>query len=150
MLTAEQKEFLDKCKLAASTSGTAFPTMVACEAALESAWGKSGLAQEDNNLFGVKQHLHPEYPTANLPTKEFEKGEWTECIAHWVRYPDWASCFADRNKTLTRLAHVYPHYANALSASTAENYIREVSKTWSTDPHRADKVLDIYHQYVNS
>jgi flagellum-specific peptidoglycan hydrolase FlgJ len=109
--------------------------MVAAEAALESEWGRSLLALQDNNLFGVKAHEHPDYGIAKLPTREFEGGTWIEvAAASWEKYPDWASCFADRLATLRRLAPHYPHYSAALLAPDAGTYIREVSQTWSTDP----------------
>lgn len=149
-MTDEQKQFLDKATLAAKQATHPFPRMAAAEAALESRYGRSGLAIEDSNLFGMKQHLHPIYGTVSLPTKEFVTGEWIETTANWVKYPDWATCFFDRLNTLTRLSHIFSHYAAALNATDAETYIREVSQTWSTDPARADKCLAIYQAYVSA
>lgn len=147
-MTEAQKEFLDKATVAATQAAHPFPRMAAAEAALESGYGLSGLAQEDNNLFGMKQHIHPLYGTQSLPTKEFEHGDWITVTAEWVKYPDWASCFFDRVHTLVNLSHGYLHYAAALQAPDAETYIREVSQSWSTDPARADKCLAIYNDYV--
>jgi flagellum-specific peptidoglycan hydrolase FlgJ len=156
-MTESQKQFLDKAAAAAHQANHLFARMAACEAALESGYGLSGLASEDNNLFGMKQHSHPAYQTVSLPTKEFEKGEWVEVSADWVKYPDWASCFADRVNTLERLSEArdpqtgnleYPHYFAALRAMDVDTYIREVSASWSTDPTRADKCLAIYSEYL--
>jgi flagellum-specific peptidoglycan hydrolase FlgJ len=147
-MTDAQKTFLDKATAAATQAAHPFPRMAACEAALESGYGLSGLASEDNNLFGMKQHRHPEYGTVSLPTKEFEQGEWVAVTAEWVRYPDWQTCFFDRVSTLTRLSTAYPHYAAALRAMDVDTYIREVSASWSTDPARADKCLAIYSAYL--
>jgi len=122
--------------------------MAACEAALESSWGNSQLARDGNNLFGTKQHIHPVCGTLTLPTKEFLDGKWIACSAEWVSYPDWAACFADRMATLERLSNKYPHYKAAIDAADPETFVREVSKSWSTDPARADKVLSIYHDYL--
>jgi flagellum-specific peptidoglycan hydrolase FlgJ len=148
-MTDAQREFLDKASAAATQSTHPFPRMAASEAALESGYGLSGLASEDNNLFGMKQHMHPEYGTVSLPTREFEKGEWVEVSANWVKYPDWTTCFFDRLSTLVRLSNVYPHYAAALHATDALTFVQEVSQTWSTDPGRAEKVLAIYNAYVS-
>jgi len=148
-MTDDQKQFLLKAAAAAKQSGHVFPEMAACEAALESAFGKSGLATLDNNLFGMKQHKHPIYGTHILPTREFENGQWEVVNAAWVHYPDQASCFADRMATLQRLAPVYPHYAAALDASDRDTYITAVSQTWSTDPNRAAKVQAIYAEMVS-
>ncbi len=138
------QEFLQRAFQEAQKSGHIFPEMAACEAALESGYGRSQLAIRDNNLFGMKQHAHSVFGTVALPTNEFLDGNWVSVVAKWVSYPDWASCFADRMATLRRLASVYPHYQNALNASSATTYISEVSQTWSTDPDRAAKVLAIY------
>jgi len=147
-MTDAQKQFLDKAAAAAQQAAHPFPRMAACEAALESGYGRSGLASEDSNLFGMKQHKHPVYGTVSLPTKEFERGEWIEVTADWVKYPDWSTCFADRLATLERLQTAYPHYAAALRAFDVETYIREVSASWSTDPARANKCLAIYSEYL--
>ena len=149
-MTPEQLDFLDRASAAAATADHPFPQMAACEAALESAFGKSALAAEDFNLFGLKQHTHPVFGTVALPTKEFEHHEWVPTIAFWVKYPDWATCFADRLDTLKRLAPKYPHYAAALAAQDAATFVREVSQTWSTDPDRAQKCLAIYREYTAS
>lgn len=143
-MTPEAKDFLHQAAAAAEKAAHIFPEYAACEAALESGYGKSLLALQDKNLFGTKQHQHPIYGTHNLPTREFEGGKWIVVTAAWVSYPDWAACFADRMATLKRLASVYPHYAAALSAPSGAIYVEEVSLTWSTDPNRGDKVLNIY------
>lgn len=132
----------------AKKSGHVFPSVAACEAALESGYGTSTLSKQDNNLFGMKAHSHNLYATHNLPTKEFLKGEWVEVNAAWVHYPDLSACFADRMSTLKRLSTVYPHYGSALAAKDPETYVRQVSQSWSTDPQRADKVLAIYNDYL--
>jgi flagellum-specific peptidoglycan hydrolase FlgJ len=143
-----QREFLDRATAEATKASHPFPDMAACEAALESNWGNSELAKDANNLFGMKQHAHFIYGTMNLPTREFENGEWIETVAHWVKYPDWPTCFADRLATLQRLSNALHHYAAALNATDPQTYITEVSKTWSTDPKRAVKVLSIYLEYL--
>lgn len=145
-MTDQQRQFLAKATSEAKKGGHIFPEAAACEAALESGYGKSGLATEDNNLFGMKQHKHPLYGTHNLPTREFENGEWITVVASWVHYPSLADCFSDRMATLRRLAPAkgFEHYAAALAAKDAPTYVREVSAKWSTDPHRAEKVLEIY------
>ena len=143
----QHEQFLISARDAAKASGHIWPEFAACEAALESGWGSSSLAAKYNNLFGRKQSSsRPVFETVNLPTKEWIEGEgFIPTEAAWVVYPTWADCFHDRMDTLHRLENTYQHYRNALAATDGETFVREVSQTWSTDPHRADKVLDIYH-----
>jgi flagellum-specific peptidoglycan hydrolase FlgJ len=144
-----QKLFLARATAEATKAEHPYPQMAAAEAALESNWGNSQLARNANNLFGMKQHAHFIYGTLNLPTKEFENGEWIQTVAHWVKYPDWASCFRDRVATLQRLSNAFPHYKAALDAQDAESYVKEVSKTWSTDPERARKCISIFQESLS-
>jgi len=143
------KPWLDSTSAAAEQAGHIFPSMAACEAALESGYGQSQLARNANNLFGTKQHATPIYETLSLPTKEFINGEWIQTTANWVKYPQLSDCFVDRMATLRRLASSYPHYAAALAATDAQTFVTEVSKTWSTDPSRASKVISIFNAYIN-
>lgn len=158
IFTNDQLTFLNSTGDAATKAGHIFPAMAACEAALESGYGTSQLARVDHNLFGMKQHQHPVYGTHILPTREFVgvdkdtdavKDGWVVIDAKWVSYPSSVECFIDRMNTLRNLSHAYPHYAAALAAPDAGTYVVEVSKTWSTDPHRADKILNIYHGWTS-
>jgi flagellum-specific peptidoglycan hydrolase FlgJ len=146
-MNQQQRNFLNKATEQAALAHHPFPQIAACEAALESSWGNSQLARDGFNLFGMKQHAHPIYGTMQLPTKEFLEGNWVTVQAGWVNYPNWQACFADRLATLERLSSVYPHYKAALDAKDEETFVTEVSKTWSTDPERANKVLSIYREY---
>jgi flagellum-specific peptidoglycan hydrolase FlgJ len=150
MLVDWQIKFLDEATKQAVNAQQPFPQMLACEAAHESGYGTSELASNDNNLFGMKQHVHPIYKTMNLPTHEGTPGtgDWRETTAEFVKYPDWPSCFTDRISTLERLAPVYPPYKAALATTDPRIYITEVSKTWSTDVTRAKHILAIYDEYM--
>jgi flagellum-specific peptidoglycan hydrolase FlgJ len=129
---------------AARLAGHLFPDYAACEAALETGWGSSELFQHANNVFGEKQHTIPIYMTARFPTREMQNGAWVTVEAEFVWFPTTSKAFQSRMDTLHRLASVYPEYAAALSARTGEEFVVEVSKRWSTDPDRAQKVLEIY------
>jgi len=143
-------EFLQKAKQAAMNVGLKWPGYVAAECALESRYGQSKLALEANNLLGMKAHKNtPLEQTLELPTKEYVDGQWKSAVARWMRYSDWEACLRDRQATLLALAAKYPHYAAALDAADGETFVREVSASWSTDPHRADVVLEVYRQHVS-
>lgn len=146
-MTPDQVRWLESTAYIAKQAGHIYPDMAACEAAEESRFGCSELAERAKNLFGMKQHMHPVWGTLNLPTREWAKTNWVATTAAWVSYPSLAACFQDRMSTLHVLSHAYPHYANALVASDPENYVTELSKTWSTDPNRATKVIGIYREW---
>lgn len=147
MLTQDQQTFLTNAAKAAQAAGHIFPEMAACEAADESAWGTSELAKQDFNLFGCKQHQHPVYGTVHIPTREFVHQSWVTEDAAWVQYPSIEACFEDRMNTLRTMMTTYPHYGLALAADNAEEYVTEVSLSWSTDPNRAAKCIAIYHAH---
>ena len=142
-----QEQFLAKAAAAAHAAGHIFPEYAACEAALESAWGQSRLAQQANNLFGQKQS-HPALgDSLQLETREYLHGAWLTVPALWARFASWQEAFAARKALLERLARAYPGYAAALRASNGADFVRLVSRRWSTDPHRADKVLAVWQQH---
>jgi flagellum-specific peptidoglycan hydrolase FlgJ len=149
---ASNEEFLRNTAAAALAAGHLFPDYAACEAALESGWGESELALKANNLFGQKQSTPPQLDTGTLsiPTREFIRDAWVTVPALWVKFPTLAACFADRMATLRRMAPAYPHYAAALAAQTGEEFITAVSASWSTDPQRAQKVLEIYKSHFGA
>ncbi len=139
-------EFLQQAFAAARAAGHIFPAFAACEAALESAWGMSGLAIKANNLFGQKQS-HPPLDgctTLSLPTREFLNGAWMVVQADWGQFASCQACFTARMSLLRRLSASHPDYMSALAASDGVGFITHVSRTWSTDPERAGKVLSVY------
>ena len=139
------KDFLEKALALAQLSGHIWPEYAAAEAALESAWGNSKLCREGNNLFGQKQSAqHPIYETLEIPTEEYLNGKWGLVVAHWVSFPTWKESFIERMNLLRRLAPQYPGYADALVATTGEDFVIAVSRNWSTDPLRGQKVLTIH------
>lgn len=148
-------EFLIAAFQAATSAKHIFPEYAACEAALESAWGKSQLAIKGNNLFGRKQSANPVFETIDMPTHEYIHGEIVPVIAHWVKYQDWNECFDDRMALLRRLSVMtnedgslkFQEYLDALNSQDGESFVINVSKKWSTDPLRAHKVLEIYEAH---
>jgi flagellum-specific peptidoglycan hydrolase FlgJ len=141
-----QSLFLARAYRAAQAAHHVFPEYAACEAALESGWGRSKLAVEANNLFGQKQS-HPALPgteTITMPTREYLHDHWMTVLANWTKFPGWTECFAARMALLKRLSDAFLHYQAALKAATGEQYVIAVSQSWSTDPERAGKVLAVY------
>jgi len=139
-----QEKFLTKAWAAAAAGGHIYPEFAACEAALESNWGQSKLAVEANNLFGQKQSHPPAGEGIEFPTREYVHGAWITVPALWVKFADWPACFAARMALLQRLAKVYPEYERALGARSGVDFVNSVSRRWSTDPKRGNKVLQVW------
>ncbi len=155
-MDAEHVEIIKDWAAQAKDAGHPFPEAAACEAALESAYGKSYLAVHGLNLFGMKQHKEPIFETLTLPTheatgkKDLLGNPVFEAIqAPFVKYPSLKDCFADRLATLERLAPQagFTRYKIALNATTPEDFVTNVSLKWSTDPNRGAKVLAILKQF---
>ncbi len=149
MISEAQRNCLEDCYVGAKKSGHIWPEMAACEAMEESAWGTTKLYVQGHNVFGEKQRVQDplEYSTLILPTWEVVRGLRQNILAAFVQYPSFQACFADRMATLRRLAPEYPDYAAALAATSAEEFVTCVSRTWSTDPNRAKNVIEIYNAH---
>lgn len=147
MLSTQQQQALRSAYAAARQAEVLFPNAQACEVMVETTWGTSQLFLKGNNAFGMKQHAQPLYDTITMPTKEFLNGAWVTIDAPFVKYPTLADCFADRMATLRKLAPNYPHYAAALTATNPEDFLTEVSLTWSTGPTRGASCIAILHAH---
>lgn len=111
------------------------------QAALESAWGESGLTEKANNLFGIKADKSWRGPTVIMPTRELLKGQWVTVRAPWRVYESWeASCLDHAN-----YFHSNPRYAAALdNPHDAEKFATEVAKAgYATDNNYLKKLLSI-------
>jgi len=141
------KDFLSKAVAAAREAEHPWPEYAACEAALESAWGESGLCKRANNLFGQKQGFSTQgAEIIHIPTREYINHEWITVDAAWPCFPSWTESFRAR----MRLLRGKGAYNKALAATTGEEFVTEVSKVWATDPKRGDKVLAIYHAHFSA
>jgi flagellum-specific peptidoglycan hydrolase FlgJ len=109
------------------------------QAALESAWGRSGLSRQANNYFGIK--AHGKHKSVQMETTEVANGVAARTAARFAEYASLAGCFADRDQLILKL----PVYAEARGCVTdPEAFIRAIAKHWATDPRYADKLLTIY------
>ncbi len=145
--------FFSKAVPLAVSAGSRFPGYQCCEAAEESAWGESELVRVANNLFGQKQgHTTAGQLVIVLPTHEYVDGRMVPTSARFVKFESWQASFAGRMELLEALAEErlpsgafrFPGYAAALDSITGKGFVANVSTDWSTDPRRAQTVLDIY------
>lgn len=145
----QRKDFLittAAAALAAEAAGAPINVPVAvAQAALESAFGRSGLARDANNLFGIKAGSSWDGPTLDLPTREFVDGQWIGTVATWRKYDELVDCFADYGELIAR---VYPQSAAAKGDPRA--YLEGLTSgelKYATDPDYTNKVWSIVERY---
>lgn len=137
-------DFFTKAYPQAKAADHIWPEYACCEAALESAWGESKLCRLCNNLFGQKSGFTTQnYPTVEIPTQEWQDGQMITVPAIWPAFPDWRTSFSERMNLLRNSNRYIP----ALMAKSGEDFIRQVSSIWATDPERGNKVLSIYRAH---
>ena len=121
----------------AKTSGVPASITIA-QAALESAWGESGLAKAGNNLFGIKADSLWRGQTLTMNTKEFIKGQWVVVPALWRKYPSWQASMEDHAAFLRR----NPRYKACFLCTTAPAFAKAlVQAGYATDPEYANKLI---------
>ncbi|ACR29132.1 Mannosyl-glycoprotein endo-beta-N-acetylglucosamidase [Burkholderia glumae BGR1] len=126
------------CQLATSTKIPA--SFVVAQAALESGWASSQLAQRYFNLFGVKADGSWKGPTVMLPTTEYVAGKPTTVTARWRVYSDWLASLNDHAQFLI----VNPRYAAAFAYTSGTTFATAVAAAgYATDPNYAAKIIAI-------
>ncbi|MES2148581.1 MAG: glucosaminidase domain-containing protein [Pseudomonadota bacterium] len=110
------------------------------QAALESAWGASKLAQRAFNLFGVKADRAWKGATLAMETAEFVNGKRLMVTAQWRAYPDWLACLTDR----AAFFRANKRYTKCFDETTGEGWVRAVAVAgYATDPEYAEKLLGV-------
>jgi flagellar rod assembly protein/muramidase FlgJ len=129
----------------ASAAVTKIPaSFTIAEAALESGWGASQLAQHGFNLFGVKADASWTGPTLDMNTREFLDGHWVMQVAKWRSYDDWLGAITDHAAFL----QTNPRYEVAFQMSNGEDFARAVAAAgYATDPAYAEKIISIMHAH---
>jgi len=130
------------CSLAATSKIPA--SFVVAQAALESGWASSQLAQKYFNLFGVKADSSWHGPIVTLPTTEYVSGVPKRVSAAWRVYDGWLSSLRDHAQFLI----VNPRYAGAFSCTTGAAFASAVAAAgYATDPSYAAKIISIINSH---
>ena len=130
----------------ASAKATGVPASITiAQAALESAWGESGLARNGNNLFGIKADSLWHGQTLTLNTKEFTKGQWVVVPALWRKYPSWQASIDDHAAFLKR----NPRYKVCFACNSAKAFVRALAQAgYATDPEYASKLIAVMDKHL--
>ncbi len=114
------------------------------QAALESAWGESGLARAGNNLFGIKADSRWRGETLTLNTREFIKGQWLVAPAKWRKYPNWQVSIDDHAAFLK----LNPRYKACFLCTTAPAFAQALAQVgYATDPDYANKLIALISKH---
>jgi flagellum-specific peptidoglycan hydrolase FlgJ len=110
------------------------------QAALESSWGASKLANSGCNLFGVKADPSWHGATTMIQTREVLNGQSVMVPGKWRCYKDWGECLDDRAAFFQK----NKRYAACFKETTGEGWARAVAAAgYATDPDYAEKLLGV-------
>lgn len=145
----ERVAFFDQIKLIAQQNQRDYGVLASitmAQAALESNYGKSGLAANYFNLFGIKGTAQN---GVLLPTLEFIDGKYVEIEDYFVVYHSWDQSIVEHGKLL--------YYGTLWNANQyrdviiAKNYhdaaIGLVTGGYATDPNYATKIIQMIEMY---
>ncbi len=147
--TASQREFIRTIGSGARESQrvSGIPSSVTlAQAILESDWGRSRLAREAKNLFGIKAHKNP--GTAGL----YRISTWEVFRGISVITPDVFRAyhsFADSIIDHGRWFHTQPRYGGALAVrDDPGDFVRAISAAgYATDPAYAAKLIGLMDRF---
>jgi flagellum-specific peptidoglycan hydrolase FlgJ len=108
----------------------------------ESGWGQSQLAAQYNNLFGIKG-TGPA-GSVNLPTQEFENGQYVDITAPFRVYHDVAQSIADHALLLASGSSYQQAMADRQSPDAFAN---DLTGVYATDPDYGATLINIMHMY---
>ena len=159
-ITGGPKEFLEKLGPAAQQAsdnvGNNIPaSVILAMAAWESGWGKSKLAAEHGNFFGIKQS-----PTSgassgvSMSTFEFDGGKHRE-TAEFAKFDDDATAamsalpnFFANNRRYSEVFRLGENYKNNKSMSNLFRVVDAIfAAGYSTDPGEPDNIKKLISRY---
>ena len=140
-MTIQTENFINKVKGGAKQLWSIYkvlPSVAIAQAALESAWGTSGLATKYNNLFGIKGSYGGN--AANMATWEVYGGITYNITANFRAYPSWETSIKDYGSFL----NVNSRYKKALGLTNYKDQIKAIHEAgYATDPNYQSKIISI-------
>jgi uncharacterized FlgJ-related protein len=139
-------DFVRDVYLNAKARGLKYPEIVASQAAAESRYGASKIAQEANNLFGIKLRKGEEGLAKEFMTKEdYGEGQVPE-KANFRVFNSIDESIQGYNKFIND-----KKYSQALQAETPMEYLQGIKDAgYATDQSYVKTVGDVYQQYKNA
>lgn len=151
VITPSQKSFLDKIGLAVrsvSKNTGILSSVILAQAILESAWGNSILAQEANNLFGIKADSNWLGGTITVKTKEIRAENEVIEEAIFRSYPSLTQGIMDYGQFFTSTPWRKQNYQKFRQSDSYLQAVIELQKSgYATDPKYAEKLKSIIERY---
>ena len=108
----------------------------------ESAWGRSGLAAQYHNLFGIKG-TGPA-GSVGLPTSEYEGGQWVTVDAQFRVYHNDAESIADHAELLATSGY----YTRAMAdRAVPDAFANDLTGVYATDPDYGANLIALMKLY---
>lgn len=117
-------------------------SLTIAQAILESANGNSTLANQANNLFGMKGKGPA--GSIRLPTKEYKNGEWITVQAEFRKYHNWAESVNDHsNLFLNGVSWNRDLYRGVIGKDGISASYEVAKAGYATDPDYAQKLIKL-------
>lgn len=123
-----------------------FASVTLAQSIIESGWGKSGLTQKANNMFGIKCSSNWDGECINMTTGEYGTGGYYTTDANFRKYPSIEDSVNDHSLFL----QVNPRYsaAGVFDATTYQEQIRAIhSAGYATDPNYSTTIINAIQTY---
>ena len=128
--------------LISAKKNSIYPSVVLAQAILESGWGRSNLAVEHNNLFGVKGQKGE--GTVLINTLETVRGRVVRRKAFFRHFINWSDSIAYHGRLLGS-SHYYK-FAKPI-AQNAKHYLELIAPIYASQPDYAEYVHLIIDEY---
>lgn len=144
---SKQTDFFNKYKNFAIETQNLFgvpASITLAQAALESAWGTSGLTVRSNNFFGIKADSSWKGERDSATTKEFVNGAYITIQSNFRKYKTAQDSFNDHAKFLMK----FDRYNNLFDNLNPEEWARELKEDgYATDPLYDKKLINMINMY---
>lgn len=130
----------EACQKVYSEGGNLLPSVSIAQAILESGWGKSKLAIEGKNLFGIKGAYEGKWITLN--TREYINNKWITIQANFRKYPSFYESVLDHDKLINN-----SRYKNVKLSKDYKTQCKQLQVCgYATDPNYANLLIQIIEE----
>lgn len=125
-----------------------FNSVRIAQAILESDYGRSTLATQANNLFGIKASAPWTGEVYTVVTREELSGRLVKVDGEFRKYSSWALSVKDHAGFVTSTNYrKNVAYAAVIKAKTPEDQAKALTGTYATDSRYGDKLIKLIKQY---